>query len=153
MRMKNKVALVTGAASGLGRATALRLGAEGAQVVCADVSADAVAQTAQVIIAAGGEAMALSADVTDESACERMVADTLARFGRLTTLVNSAGVRPARPHVTPTLADWNRVIDINLTGTFLASRAATPALTASGAGSITQLASIFGLVGGSTGSA
>ncbi|MFN0039499.1 MAG: SDR family NAD(P)-dependent oxidoreductase [Burkholderiales bacterium] len=151
--MKNKVALITGAASGLGRATALRLAAEGAQVVCADVSADAVAQTAQAIIAAGGEAMALPADVTDASACERMVAETLARFGRLTTLVNSAGVRPARPHVAPTLADWNRVIDINLTGTFLASRAATPALTASGAGSITQLASIFGLVGGSTGSA
>jgi NAD(P)-dependent dehydrogenase (short-subunit alcohol dehydrogenase family) len=151
--MKDKVALITGAASGLGRATALRFGAEGAQVVCADSSADAVAQTAQAIITAGGEAIALTVDVTDESACERMVADALARFGRLTTLINSAGVRPARPNVTPTLVDWNRVIDINLTGTFLASRAATPALTASGAGSITNLASIFGLVGGSTGSA
>jgi NAD(P)-dependent dehydrogenase (short-subunit alcohol dehydrogenase family) len=153
MRMKNKVALITGAASGLGRATALRLGAEGAQVACADASGDAVAQTAREIIAAGGEAMALVVDVTDESACERMVADTRTRFGRLTTLVNSAGVRPARPNVTPTLADWNRVIDINLTGTFLPSRAATPALAESGAGSITNLASIFGLVGGSTGSA
>jgi NAD(P)-dependent dehydrogenase (short-subunit alcohol dehydrogenase family) len=153
MRMKNKVALVTGAASGLGRATALRLAAEGADVACADASGDAVAQIAEAIVAAGGDAMALVVDVTDESACERMVADTLARFGKLTTLVNSAGVRPARPNVTPTLADWNRVIDINLTGTFLASRAATPALTESGAGSITNLASIFGLVGGSTGSA
>lgn len=153
MRMKDEVALVTGAASGLGRATALRLGAEGAQVVCADTSAEAVAQTAQAIIAAGGEAMALVMDVTDESRCERMVADTLTRFGRLTTLVNSAGVRPARPNVTPTLADWSRAIDINLTGTFLASRVATPAIAASGAGSITNLASIFGLVGGSTGSA
>jgi NAD(P)-dependent dehydrogenase (short-subunit alcohol dehydrogenase family) len=114
---------------------------------------DSLAQTVQAIIAAGGEAMAVTVDVSDESACERMVADTLARFGRLTTLVNSAGVRPARPNVTPTLADWKRVIDINLTGTFLASNAATPALRASGAGSITSLASIFGLVGGSTGSA
>lgn len=153
MRMKSKVALVTGAASGLGRATAMRLGAEGAKVVCADTSADAAAQTAQTISAAGGEAMALVVDVTDEAACERIVADTLTRFGRLTTLVNSAGVRPARPNVMPTLADWNRVIGINLTGTFLASRAATPALAASGAGSITHLAYIFGLVGSSTGSA
>ncbi|MSQ60234.1 MAG: SDR family oxidoreductase [Betaproteobacteria bacterium] len=150
MRMKNKVALVTGAASGLGRATALRLSEEGAQVVCVDASAGAVAQTARTIITGGGEAMALVADVTDESACARMVADTLARFGRLTTVVNSAGVRPERPGATPTLADWRRVIDINLTGTFLVSRAATPALTAS-SGSITNLASIYGLVGGSTG--
>jgi NAD(P)-dependent dehydrogenase (short-subunit alcohol dehydrogenase family) len=153
MRMKNKVALVTGAASGLGHATALRLGTEGAKVVCVDASADAVARTTQTIISAGGEAIALVADVTDESACARMVADTLARFGRLTTLVNSAGVRPAQAGATPTLSDWKRVIDINLTGTFLASRAAMPALTASGAGSITNLASIYGLVGGSTGSA
>ncbi|MEQ1880576.1 MAG: SDR family NAD(P)-dependent oxidoreductase [Burkholderiales bacterium] len=153
MRMKNKVALITGAASGLGRATALRLAAEGARVACADASADPVAQIAREIIAAGGEAVSLVVNVTDEAACERMVAETLTRFGKLTTLVNSAGVRPARPNVTPTLADWNRVIDINLTGTFLATRAATLALTESGAGSITNLASIFGLVGGSTGSA
>ena len=96
MRMKNKVALVTGAASGLGHATALRFGAEGAQVVCVDASADAVAQTAKAIMAGGGEALALAADVTDEAACARIVAETLSRFGKLTTLVNSAGVRPAR---------------------------------------------------------
>ncbi|MFM9968613.1 MAG: SDR family NAD(P)-dependent oxidoreductase [Burkholderiales bacterium] len=151
--MKNKVALVTGAASGLGHATALRFGAEGAQVVCVDASADAVALAAKAIMAGGGEALALVADVTDEAACARIVAETLSRFGKLTTLVNSAGVRPAQPGATPTLLDWKRVIDINLTGTFLASRAAMPALTASGAGSITNLASIYGLVGGSTGSA
>lgn len=153
MRMADKVALVTGAASGLGRATALRLSAEGARVVCVDALADAVAQTAQLVIAAGGEALALVADVTDEAACARMIASALERFGRLTTLVNSAGVRPERPGPTPTHSDWQRVVDINLTGTYFVSRAAMPALTASGSGSITHLASIFGLVGGSTGAA
>jgi NAD(P)-dependent dehydrogenase (short-subunit alcohol dehydrogenase family) len=151
--MKDKVALVTGAASGLGHATALRLGAEGARVVCADTSVDAVAQTAHAITAAGGEALALVVDVTDESACERMVADTIARFGRLTTWVNSAGVRPARPGPTPTLSDWQRVVDVNLSGTYLASRAAMRSLIDSQCGSIVNLASIFGLVGGSTGAA
>lgn len=153
MRMIDKVALVTGAASGLGHASAVRLGAEGARVVCADTSAEAVAQTAQEINSAGGEAMAIVADVTDESACTRIVEATVARFGSLTTLVNSAGVRAAQPGPAPTLSDWQRVVDINLTGTYLASRAAMQSLIDSQCGSITNLASIFGLVGGSTGAA
>jgi NAD(P)-dependent dehydrogenase (short-subunit alcohol dehydrogenase family) len=153
IRMKDKVALVTGAASGLGHAAALRLSAKGACIACVDTSADAVAETARSIIAAGGEAIAIVGDVTDESACARMVADTVTQFGRLTTLVNSAGVRPAKPGATPTHSDWQRVVDINLTGTYLASRAAMQPLIDSQCGSITNLASIFGLVGGSTGAA
>ena len=153
MRMKDKVVLVTGAGSGLGRATALRLAAEGAKVACADLSADAAAETARTIEAHGGEAIALTASVTDEAACTRIVEQTLARFGRLTTLVNSAGVRPERPGPTPSTSEWQRVVDINLNGSYLVSRAALPALVDGGAGSITHLASIFGLVGGSTGAA
>lgn len=153
MRMNGKVALVTGAGSGLGRATALRFAAEGAKLACVDVAEDAATQTAQGIEAQGGAAIALSANVTDEAACVRMVQDALARFGALTTLVNSAGVRPETPGPTPTAAEWRRVVDINLNGSYLASRAALPALLESGAGSITHLASIFGLVGGSTGAA
>jgi NAD(P)-dependent dehydrogenase (short-subunit alcohol dehydrogenase family) len=152
MRLKEKVALVTGAGSGIGRATALRFGAEGAQVVCADAAAEAAAETARAIMALGGEAISAAADVTDEAACARIVEQTLARFGRLTTVVNSAGVRPERPDPTPALSEWERVVGINLTGTYLASRAALPALVASGAASITNLASIFGLVGGATSS-
>jgi len=152
MRLREKVALVTGAGSGIGRATALRFGAEGAQVVCVDATAEAAAETARTIAAHGGEAIALAADVTDEAACARSVEETLACFGRLTTLVNSAGVRPERRDPTPALSEWQRVVDINLTGTYLASRAALPALAASGAASITNLASIFGLVGGATSS-
>ena len=97
--------------------------------------------------------MAIVADVTDASACAQIVADALDRFGSLTTLVNSAGVRAEQPGPTLTLADWQRVVDINLTGTYLASRAAMQPLIDSHCGSITNLASIFGLVGGATGTA
>jgi len=151
MRMNQKVALVTGAGSGIGQATAIRLAREGARVTCTDTNAVAAAETARTIGAKGGEAIALTVDVTDEAACAHMVAETLARFGRLTTLVNSAGVRPERRDSAPALAEWQRVVDVNLTGTYLATRAALPALAPSGAGSIVNLASIYGLVGGATG--
>src|SRR3989449_1537068 len=147
MRMRDKVALVTGAGSGIGRATALRLAAEGARVACADSNQDAAAETATRIADAGGDALALVADVTDERACARMVEAALARFGRLTTLVNSAGVRAERRDPTPPPDEWQRVVDVNLTGTYLASRAALAALASSGSGSITKLASLFRLVG------
>src|SRR2546428_11942381 len=101
MRMRDKVALVTGAGSGIGRATALRLAAEGAWVACADSNQDAAAETATRIADAGGDALALVADVTDDGACARMVEAALARFGRLTTLVNSAGVRAERGDPPP----------------------------------------------------
>jgi NAD(P)-dependent dehydrogenase (short-subunit alcohol dehydrogenase family) len=149
MRMRDKVALVTGAGSGIGRATAVRLAAEGARVACCDLNGDAAAETTKLITAAGGDALALVVDVTDEGACVRTVEAALARFGRLTTLVNSAGVRAERRDPAPPPGEWQRVVDVNLTGTYLASRAALSALAASGGGSITNLASIFGLVGGS----
>ena len=141
MRMREKIALVTGAGSGIGRATARRLAEEGARVACADLVSYGARATARLIEGAGGVALALAADVTDERACARMVDETLARFGRLTTLVNSAAAPPP--------AEWRRVLDANLTGTYLASRAACAALAASGGGAVTNLASIFGLVGGS----
>jgi len=149
MRMNDKVAIVTGAGSGIGRATALRLAAEGARLLCADAKWDAARETAEMIAKAGGDAAALHADVTDEESCGRMVETALERFGRITTLVNSAGVSAAGRDATPGPTEWERVVGVNLGGTYLASRAALPHLAASGNGSVTNIASIFGLVGGS----
>jgi NAD(P)-dependent dehydrogenase (short-subunit alcohol dehydrogenase family) len=149
MRMRGKTAIVTGAGSGLGRATALRLAAEGARVACVDRAGDRVQSTATAIAEAGGEALALEADVTDDRACAGMIETTLARFGALTTLVNSAGITGASGDA-PAPPDWRRVVDVNLAGTWLPSCAARAALAAGGQGTITNLASIYGLVGGST---
>lgn len=148
MRMRGKTAVVTGAGSGLGRATALRLAAEGAHVACADRAADHARETATAIADAGGEALALEVDVTDAEACARMIEATLRRFGALTTLVNSAGIAgPAGPE--PAVEAWRHVVDVNLTGTWLAAQAARGALAADGHGSVINLASIYGVTGGS----
>jgi NAD(P)-dependent dehydrogenase (short-subunit alcohol dehydrogenase family) len=148
MRMLGKTAVVTGAGSGLGRATALRLAAEGARVACADLAEGHARDTAEAIVAAGGEAIALAVDVTDDGACARMVEATLQRFGALTTLVNSAGIG-GPPGPAPAAADWRHVVDVNLTGTWLAAHAAQAALAASGHGSVVNLASIYGVTAGS----
>jgi NAD(P)-dependent dehydrogenase (short-subunit alcohol dehydrogenase family) len=149
VRMDGKVVIVTGAGSGIGRATALRLAAEGARVASADRAYAQAEETAETVRKAGGEALALDVDVTDEAACAAMVADTRARWGRLTTLVNAAGVRAEGRDPAPPPAEWQRVLDVNLTGTYLPSRAAIAALRAGPGGAIINIASIYGLVGGS----
>lgn len=149
MRLQGKVALVTGAGSGIGRAVALRFAREGARVACADLVAEAARETGKAIAEAGGQSLALALDVTDAAGCERAVRATLDAFGGLTTLVNAAGVRGDKRDPAPPPEEWRRVVEVNLTGTYLASRAAVEALAATGHGAIVNIASIYGLVGGS----
>jgi len=147
LQLGGRVVVVTGAASGIGRATAVLFGAEGARVACLDVQQEAVRGVADEIAAAGGEAMALPLDVTDPASVEQAIAAVFERFGTLHTLVNAAGVGGFVRFEDMTLAEWSRVLAINLTGTFLTCHAALPHLLAVEGGSIVNISSIAGLKG------
>ncbi|HEY2715907.1 MAG TPA: glucose 1-dehydrogenase [Solirubrobacterales bacterium] len=151
-RLAGKVALVTGAGSGIGRASAERFAAEGAQVVAVDVRA--ADETAAAIEAAGGEALALATDVSDETAVEAMAGAALERFGRVDVLMNNAGVLDAyEPAAETSTATWNRILGVNLSGQFFTSRALLPQMVERGAGAIVNVASTAGLNGGNGGAA
>jgi NAD(P)-dependent dehydrogenase (short-subunit alcohol dehydrogenase family) len=147
-RLAGKVALVTGAGSGIGEATARLFAREGAAVAAADRDGEAVAAVGRAIAEAGGRALALAGDVTRREDTERWVAETVAAFGRLDVLVNSAGVSNRS---APAGWDWERVwdfvMDVNIKGSVLVSRAAIDAMLRTGGGAIVNLASIYGLVG------
>ncbi len=146
-RVEGKVAIITGAASGLGAESARRLAREGAPVVLTDMQAEAGQAVADEIQAAGGRAVFLPHDVTDEARWAEVVAHAMERFGRLDVLVNSAGVGGGEPILEATLEGWRRVVGINLDGTFLGVRHAAPVMAAAGRGSIVNLSSILGKVG------
>jgi NAD(P)-dependent dehydrogenase (short-subunit alcohol dehydrogenase family) len=141
-------ALVTGAASGIGRATATLLAERSAAVACVDVNPAGLAETVDAIAAAGGKAVPLTADVTDLSAVEAAVASAVAELGGLDGVANIAGVGDFTGDVTEiAVEEWARVLAINLTGAFHISRATIPHLRAAGGGTIVNVASQFGLVG------
>jgi len=146
LRFQGRTAVVTGAASGLGQAVAIRLGAEGAAVACLDVAASGAQETAAAIGAAGGTARAYQVDVSDPDAVRAAVAAGIKELGRPSVLINCAGVgKFANTHEMP-FADWSRIIGVNLTGTFLMAQAVLPALL-DGGGNIVNIASSAGLMG------
>ncbi len=148
-RLEGKVALVTGAASnpGLGRATALRLAEEGAKLVVTDVDVVGAQKCAEDINAAGSEAIALRQDVTDEAGWDDTMAAVNDAFGGLDVCVNNAGIAVLVPIEEMTLAQWNRQIEVNLTGVFLGCRAAIVEMKKREGGSIINLSSVAGIIG------
>ncbi len=151
--LDGKSGLITGGGSGIGRATALAFAREGARVLVADRTEASAQQTVELINAAGGQALSIAADVTDEAQVAAMVALAVATFGRLDCAFNNAGVAPAA--VGPggqrigelSLNSWNALLAVNLTGVFLCLKHEVLAMQAQGGGAIVNTASIAALVG------
>ncbi|MFC7738311.1 glucose 1-dehydrogenase [Roseomonas sp. GCM10028921] len=149
-RVQGKVAVVTGAGSGLGAATARTLAREGARVAITDIQVDDAEREAEAIRAGGHDAIALVHDVADEADWTRVIADVLDRFGRLDVLVNNAGIAHRGPPEEETLERWRGLMAVNLDGVFLGTKHAIRAMAASQptpGGSIVNISSIAGIVG------
>ncbi len=139
MRLKDKVAVVTGGGSGMGRAIVLAFAQQGATVMVADIDIEAARDTVRQ---AGDRADAVRVDVTKKSDTLTMAAETIRRFGSIDILVNNAGSRCIKGFLEHTEEDWHRMLDINLTGHFLCAQAVTPEMLAKGRGRIINIASI-----------
>lgn len=148
MRLKDKVAVVTGAASGIGRAIALLFGKEGAKVVIVDIDDKNGEETLRLIREQKGEAILIHADVSNAQDVERMTKATLQHFGRVTVLVNNAAyLKDFKPAVDTSEEEWERSIGVTLKGVFLCSKYVIPEMMKAGGGSIINISSVGGLVG------
>jgi NAD(P)-dependent dehydrogenase (short-subunit alcohol dehydrogenase family) len=147
-KLYGKVALVTGAASGIGRASALELAREGARVTCADLNAEGAESVAKEITRAGGEAIGLRLDVTDPADNQRAIDATVKRFGKLQLAHLNAGIAATSSVLDTTLEEWNRTIAVNLSGVFYGLQASARAIKSAGGGSIVITSSDAGLRGG-----
>jgi NAD(P)-dependent dehydrogenase (short-subunit alcohol dehydrogenase family) len=148
MRLRDKVALITGAGSGIGRQTALLFSKEGAAVVCVDVNENAARETASSI----NNALAVKADVSKARDCEQMVAAAEKKFGRLNVLFNNAGIMHAKDDDAETTSEevWDLTLDINAKGVFLGCKYGIPALKRAGGGSVINTASFVAVMGAAT---
>jgi NAD(P)-dependent dehydrogenase (short-subunit alcohol dehydrogenase family) len=144
-RLQRKVAIVTGAASGIGRASAERFAAEGAAVLLADLRVDACAEVVAAIHARGGRAEACGVDVSDDASVGAMVAQAVATFGGLDVLFNNAGVGHYVPFDQLDPEAWDRILSVNLKGVFLGCRHAVPEIRRRGGGAILNTASLSGI--------
>lgn len=140
--LTDRVAIVTGAAQGIGRGIAVAMAQAGADVVVADVNEDGARDAARELEQMGSRALALAADVTDGAHVDNLMEQTVSHFGRLDVLVNNAGVVILKAIEETSDAEWDRVLDTNLKGTFLCCRSALPHLERDGGGSIVNISSI-----------
>jgi NAD(P)-dependent dehydrogenase (short-subunit alcohol dehydrogenase family) len=151
MRLKDKVAIITGGAHGMGEADARLFAAEGAKVVVADILAEDADVVAAAIRAGGGEAFAAKIDVTNEAEWTGLISKTLAAYGRLDILVNNAGISGSSVGDPDGLDGWHRIIAVNQTSVFLGTKLAAEQMAKTGGGSIVNISSIMGFVGGTGG--
>ncbi|HEX30414.1 TPA: 3-oxoacyl-[acyl-carrier-protein] reductase [Candidatus Poribacteria bacterium] len=147
MILKDKVAIITGSARGIGKSIATLFARQGAKVVISDIADEIGEKTAQEIRELGGEAIYLHCDVSDPEDVERLIRSTVESFGRLDILVNNAGITRDSLLVRMRDEDWNRVISINLTGTFNCTRAAAKVMMRQRDGCIINIASVAGIMG------
>ncbi len=147
-RLKDKMAIITGGSSGIGRQTALRFVGEGASVAIADRNRRMGEETLRLVQEAGGDAIFVPVDVADPDQVARMVGQTVERFGRLDVLVNAAAILIRTPPLAEVEErDWDLMMDVNLKGLFFCCKYAIPAMLDSGGGSIVNIASMAGLRG------
>ncbi len=146
MKLKDKVAIITGAAKGIGKAIAIEFVKEGAKVVVADIDFEGAQKTVEELKKMGGEAIAVKVNVADPDDVKNMVEKTVEKFGKIDILINNAGIAIQKPALDMTLEEWRRIIDVNLTGVFLCSQAAARVMVKQGGGVIINMASMLGFI-------
>lgn len=147
MKLKNKVAIITGAGRGIGKTTAVKFSKEGAKVVVADINENEVNKAVEEINSCNGDAIGMVVDVTNKNKVDEMIEKTLESFGKLDILVNNAGITDDSTLLKMTEEQWDKVIDVNLKGTHNCGQAAAKVMVEQGKGVILNATSVVGLYG------